>query len=177
LKPYLQVMKRNKKFGLSFLALVLFLPMIHAQDNKAKAMFIYNFIRYIEWPANNSKGEIVVGVYGSSTVYSDLKTLADEHMTSNRPVVVKFIFNTRELSSCNLVFVSEERSDNIDEVYAICKNKAIVLITDKPGMARTYSAINLFDNAGKLGFEVNRKNMEKEGIKVNATLYKLGKEI
>lgn len=39
-----------------------------AQDvnSKIKAIFIYNFTKYIEWPENQKQGDFVIGVLGNS---------------------------------------------------------------------------------------------------------------
>jgi len=151
-----------------------FKPTLKAQDDKFKALFMYNFTKYLEWPSNKQKGDFVIGIFGNSPIISELNIIAGKRKIGNRSIIVKKIVEPAELSSCCIVYLPENRSDKINQVYETCKNKGIVIISDKPGLAKSYSGLNYVKVNGKLNFEINRKHLEAEGIKINAALFSLG---
>jgi len=58
-------------------------------DYKAYTLFIYNFMKYIEWPEAQSKGDFVIAVLGDSPVNKELQTLAAGKKLKGRNIVLK----------------------------------------------------------------------------------------
>lgn len=165
-------MKRN--IWLTFTLLYLFLPHIKCQDDKFKALFMYNFTKYLEWPASKQKGNFVIGVYGTSSIINELSIIAEKRKVGTQQIVVKKISEPSELPSCQIVYVPENRSGKIDEVFETCRGKGVVIISDRPGLAKSHAGINYIKIDGKQNFEINRKHLETEGIKINSALLSLG---
>jgi hypothetical protein len=165
-------MKRN--IWLTFTVLYLFLPHIKCQDDKFKALFMYNFTKYLEWPASKQKGDFVIGVFGTSSIINELSIIAKKRGVGTQQIVVRKISDPGELSSCQIVYVPENRSGKIDEVLETCKGKGVVIISDKPGLAKSHAGINYVKIDGKQNFEINQKHLEVEGIKINSALLSLG---
>ncbi|MBN2613677.1 MAG: YfiR family protein [Bacteroidales bacterium] len=151
--------------------------LLKAQDEKFKALFMYNFTKYLEWPEENIKGDFVIGVFGSSPIIQELMVIAEKKTVSNHPIAVKKIIELEEISKCHIVYVPENKSSRIEEIAQKCSAKGILLITEKEGFAKNFAGINYVKVDGKQNFEINKKNIEGKGIKVNSTLVTLGIEI
>ncbi|HBH48798.1 MAG TPA: hypothetical protein DDX98_09165 [Bacteroidales bacterium] len=163
-----------KKPWLTLLLLVLLLPLSQAQDDKFKALFMYNFTKYLEWPSAKQKGNFVIGVYGGSPIINELNIIAQKRKVGAQQIVVRKISDASQFKDCHIVYVPESRSSRIDEVMQNCSGKGVVLITDMPGMAKTHSGINYIKIDGKQNFEINKKHLEQQEIKINSALLSLG---
>ncbi|MFO7656484.1 MAG: YfiR family protein [Bacteroidales bacterium] len=166
-----------RKFVFILIALCLFIGISKAQDEKFKALYMYNFTKYLEWPLENIKGDFVIGVFGTSPIIQELMIIAEKKTVSNHPIVVKKLIELDEIAKCHIVFVPENKSSRIDEIAQKCSAKGILLITEKEGFAKNFAGINYVKVDGKQNFEINKKNIEGKGIKVNSTLVTLGIEI
>ena len=62
---------------------------------KIKAVFLYNFTKYIEWPEGKREGNFVIGVLGQSPVFSELANSA--HKNNEKPSAVRYL----DIKSCN----------------------------------------------------------------------------
>ena len=164
----------NKKFFI--LLLILFLPKLtgYSQDAKFKALFMYNFTKYLEWPVEKQRGDFIIGIYGASPITPELRIIADKKKVGAQTIVIKEFDSPAGLSNCHILFVPENRSAKIDEIMASCNGKGTVLITDKPGMAKTVAGLNYIKVDGRQSFEINKANLEKQGVKVNSVLLSLG---
>lgn len=145
-----------------------------SQDEKFKALFMYNFTKYIEWPAEKQTGAFIIGVYGSSPIQNELMLIAEKKKVGAQQIQVKQVNTIEEMSKCNFLYVPENKSSKAQEILSNCSGKGTVIITDKPGLAKTVSGINYIQINGKQSFEINRKNLEKQGVKVNSVLMSLG---
>jgi hypothetical protein len=163
-----------KKTWLILLLLVLLMPLSQAQEDKFKAIFMYNFTKYLEWPSSKQHGDFVIGVYGSSPIINELNIIAQKRKVGSQNIVIKRITDVAQLKDCNIVYVPENRSSKIEEVWQHCSGKGVAIITDKPGYAERYSGINYVKINGKQNFEINKKHLESQGIKINSALLSLG---
>ena len=67
-----------RKSTLFIIVLVAFCVSAKAQDEKFKALFMYNFTKYIEWPQTKQSGDFVIGVMGNSAIVSELNAIASK---------------------------------------------------------------------------------------------------
>lgn len=166
-----------RKLTVILLTLCITGKLASAQDEKFKALFMYNFTKYLEWPSDQKKGEFVIGVYGPSPIIQELNIIAEKKTVGNQPIVVRKIIELEDASKCNIIYIPERQSSKIGEIYQKCASRGILIITDKEGMGKTFAGINYIKVNGKQNFEVNRKNIEGKGIKVNSALLELGIEV
>ncbi len=166
-------MKRLMVVCLFFFAVQL----IHAQEEKFKAVFMYNFTRYLDWPAEKKTGDFIIGVYGSSPIIDELNIIAQKKKVGAQQIVVKKISSPDEFKNCNIVYLPENKSSEISVVSRGCSSPGVVLITNQAGLAQTHSCINYVKIDGKQNFEINKTRLEKQGIKVNSALLSLGIQV
>ncbi|MBC7865885.1 MAG: YfiR family protein, partial [Bacteroidia bacterium] len=60
-------------------------------DYKAYTLFVYNFMKYVEWPPANSSGDFIVGVLGESQILKELQGLAATKKIKGRNIIIKKI--------------------------------------------------------------------------------------
>jgi hypothetical protein len=97
----------NFKFLLLFFCTAFFLykPDIKAQDDKFKSIFIYNFTKLIEWPAEKQTSEFIITVYGNSGILSELQAIASKMKVTNKPIVIKQITSLSQISATHILYI------------------------------------------------------------------------
>lgn len=145
-----------------------------AQDEMFKALFMYNFTKDIEWPPSHRTGEFVVAVLGSSAIVDELNKIAAAKKVGSQPIVVRKINSVAEISKCNMLFITPGKSNELSAAVSATSGKSVLIITDKEGMAKAGSCINLVKVDGKQKFEINPKAIAGQGLKVTSFLTSLG---
>jgi hypothetical protein len=163
-----------RKTVLAIFALLLIATSTRAQDEKFKALFMYNFTKYIEWPQAKQSGDFVIGVLGSSAIIDELNAIAERKTVGSQSIKVKQVSTSDDLTKMHILFVPENQSGHVDAIIEKVNGKGVVLITDKPGLAKAKSGINYINEGGKQKFEVSNKHLSEEGVKVSAQLLTLG---
>jgi len=146
------------------------LTVSQAQVAKMKAVFIYNFTKYIEWPASYKSGSFVITVLGKSPMFDELKKMSTTRSVGNQKIEVKNIQTLGELTKCHILFVSETNSAQFQSIIAKIGNGSTLIITEKNGMALQGSAINFVNIGNNQKYELNKKNLTNRGLQVNSTL-------
>lgn len=148
-----------------------------AQDEKFKALFMYNFTKYIEYPASKQAGNFVIAVIGDSPIIGELQTIAERKTVGQQKIEVKKISASDDVTKCHIVFVPDSKSSDAATIAGKLTGKGVVLITDKPGLGKSVAGINYVSNAGKQSFEVNQSHLKEHGVNVASTLLTLGKVV
>lgn len=137
---------------------------------KIKAVYLYNFSKYVEWPDNYKNGSFVVTVVGSnSALLSELDKMAQKKVGS-QAISIKSISSCSSLEKSNIVFLPSESSGQIAEVINKLKGQSTLVVTEKPGLTKQGAAINFVIKDNKQLFELSKTNAERYKLKISSNL-------
>ena len=143
-----------------------------AQEEKFKAIFIYNFTKYINWPPNT--GNFVINILGNDAIINEIEGIASKKTVGNTQIETKRVNSTAEIANCQILFITAGKMDMLAEAFLVAKRKKILLITEKPNAIKNGSCINFVIRDGKLTFEISKSNIELCGLEVSSDLLKMG---
>lgn len=140
---------------------------------RIKAMFIYNFTRYVEWPTNYKQGNFVIGVMGNGSLLNELSKMASTKLAGVQTIEVKSFSSIASITKCHMLIVPSDVNINLGDVISKVKNHSTLVITEKAGMAKQGAAINFVVQNNKQAFELNKSNAESHDLKVSSNLLTL----
>ncbi|TAJ12312.1 YfiR family protein [Marinilabiliaceae bacterium JC017] len=167
----------KKKILLVVLLLGYFIRPGNAQNEKFKALFIFNFTKHIEWRGGNPSEDFVIAVYGNSEVIDALQTIAKTKAVGNKKIKVVKVTSPDDLPDCKILYLPPSKSNRLDDVLPHYQKGQTLIVTDKPGLSQKGASINLIEVNGKQKFEISKSNIEKQGLKVTSSLLSLGIEV
>lgn len=169
-----------KKIGkLLFLALVFIIgssTVSNAQDYaatsyKIQTIFMYNFSKYIEWPADAAKGDFVIGVIGPDELVDEINKMATAKSTSERKFVVKQINNPSEVSNLHILLVASAENQHLAAAISKAEGSHTLVVSQSDGAITKGSCINfLVTSEGKLQYELNIEKIQSKGLKIASNL-------
>src|SRR5690349_18266565 len=92
-----------------------------SDEYKIKAVFLYNFAQFVEWPEkafSQTEPALVIGVLGSDPFGTYLDETVRGEMINNMPLVVKRYVNVSEVSVCHILFVSKVAKENPEAIVS-----------------------------------------------------------
>lgn len=149
----------------------------YAQEKnyKAYSVYVYNFIKYIEWPEESKKGDFVIAVIGNSPITAELKTLAATKKANGQTIIIKQFATIAEVDHCQILYISSGKSSSLKEAIEKTKNMSALLIAEREGLAKKGAGINFVTLEDEtLKFEVNKKVIEAHNLKIPKVLVSLG---
>jgi len=163
-----------KKIFLTAMA-VLFASVAYMQTTipKAQTLFIFNFSRLIEWPANYKTGPFVIGVLGASEISAELEAYTKGKKVGTQEINIVRYKTPQEISVCHILFVPFSKTKQIPEVLGLMSGKSTLIITEKSGALNEGSAINFVIIEDKMKFELKPENASKYGIKFSSKLQEM----
>ena len=137
---------------------------------KIKAVYIYNFTKYIEWPQEYRKETFVIGVLGDTPLTEELTKMAASKKVLGQSILVKKYNSSNDINKCHILYISSGSSTPFSSVVGKIKDFSTLLVTDTPGMASKGSAINFVIMQNRQKFELNESNAAKYKLKVSNSL-------
>jgi hypothetical protein len=158
------------KYSILFLVIVTGFSFQQNYDTNAKikAVFLYNFTRYFEWPENKKAGNFQIEVVGSNTsLVKELNDLAQKKQVGNQKIEVLNTPAYNGKSKPHMLFLLPDASKALNEVSSKLKGKGTLIITEKEGAAKTGAVINFVVIENKQKFEFSKNSAVKAGLKTS----------
>ena len=133
------------------------------------SMMVFNFVKYVQWPADNNK-EFIIGVVGNSDMYNTLTTWYAGKAKGAKTYVIKKFNNAAEVTDCQVLFIDRSKSNEFEAVNNKVKGKGTLVVTDRNGLGSKGSCINFKTVDEKLRFELNQQAIEASNLKVAGAL-------
>lgn len=145
------------------------------KNYKAYSVYVYNFIKYIEWPEESKKGDFIIAIIGNSPISAELKTLAATKKANGQTIVIKQFATVAEVDRCQILYISAGKSSVLKEAIEKTKNMSALMIAEREGLAKKGAGINFVTlEDDTLKFEVNKKVIEAHNLKIPKVLFSLG---
>lgn len=149
------------------------------EENEIKAAFIYNFLKFVEWPAasfseNDSKLKICLL---EECDLCEKVNLIDGKMAAQRLIVVQQHSKKSNFNECNVLIICSEDEEVVRKHLQRVVNQPVLTIGVGKNFARLGGVIGLFTVAGKVRFSINLKEAEASGLQISSQLLKLAVEV
>jgi hypothetical protein len=140
-----------------------------ADSQVFKSLFVYNFIKNIQWPAQPAS--IQIGIVGDDeSAFQAFDKMAKAKSKEGQQIIIRK-FAEQDTSLPEVVYIpSGVSGDKTRSVIDKLKSKMTVLITEESDWVQkgAFISFKVLDN--KLRFQINKDVFEKTGIKISSNL-------
>jgi hypothetical protein len=146
------------------------------REYQLKAAFLYNFTRFVEWPAQrfpDAETPILIGVLGRDPFGGELERIVSGRKVNGRSIVVRRVSAESEMSALHLLFVPAGEENRAELMALIAGHPAVVTVGESERFATLGGMITFVPEADKVRFTINLGGAEQSGLKLSAQLLKL----
>ncbi len=165
--------QKNKLTAKLIFVLFFTLNGLFAQERSIEdihSMMVFNFIKYVQWPAQDKSNEFIIGVVGNDEVFNKLSTWYGGKPNGTKTYVIKKFASANEVTDCQLVYIDKSKSNDFEAIEVKLKGKNTLVVTNKNGLGAKGSCINFKTVEDKLRFELNKNAIEAANLKVSSSL-------
>lgn len=149
-----------------------FAQSLSSREYEIKAAYLYNFIKYVDWPT--TKDTITIGVLGGNPFGEALAPLNGK-MAKGKRIIVKELGSAREAQNCQMIFVSSSEKQRLQEIFENSKSAHVLTVGEMQGFAQGGGIINFIEENNKVRFEINEEAAHRTGLTISSELLKLAK--
>jgi hypothetical protein len=146
------------------------------EEYRVKAAFLYNFAKFVEWPAQSFKGPddpIAICVAGQNPFGHMLEETVKGKTLEGRPFVVRNLPDAKQAGGCHVLFVSSSERKKVGSILESIRTPGVLTVGESEGFAMDGGVINFKLESGKVRLEINPDAAAKAGLSIRSNLLSL----
>ena len=165
--------------------LLLILPptLLHGQNKTAseyqvKAVFLYNFTQFVDWPHetfNSPEEPFVIGIIGDDPFGSNLSEAIAGEKFGNHPIVIKHFRKTEEIENCQMLYINSDDQEEVENILTSISKKNILTISDAPAFNKWGGIIQFYIENNKIRLRINVERSKAAGLSISSKLLNVAK--
>jgi hypothetical protein len=142
-------------------------------EYQVKAAFLFNFLKFIEWPATAGDGPWVIGVLGADPFGEALDQTVSGKIVNGRSVEIRRYSRLGDVKDCNILFISRAALGRT----GIPVQPGLLTVGETPGFLASGGIVNFYLEENRVHFEIRPALARATGLRVSSQLLKLGRPL
>jgi hypothetical protein len=168
-----------------------------SEEYQVKAAFLYNFIKFIDWPREkmaDGNEVITIGIIGKDPFGKAFRPIENKQV-KGRDVIIKRFKGLKEpedskeknksaphqqieeLKKCHLLFICRSEKQKLKEILNIVKDHHVLTVADTEGFLEAGNIIEFVMVERKVRFEINMVAGKQAKLKIRSQLLRLAEKI
>lgn len=165
------------RFACVWLALAVVQGSARAQsagEYELKAVFLYKFAGFVQWLDDSGKGAICIGVLGQDPFGTVLNVVIDGKNVNNRNFTVRRSGNARDLTSCQIVFISSSEKPRLRAILNQLQPD-VLTVGDLPGFCEAGGVIGFELVDHRVRLRINLEAAQRDRLQISSKLLNLAR--
>ena len=141
-----------------------------------KAVFLYNFCRFIEWPKSefaSPNDPIIIAVIGDDPFGHLLEEAIHGETVRGRSIKIQRYRNSDSIGHCHLLFISQSESRRMDTILAAVSGKSVVTVGETDAFLDQGGMIALTAERNRIGLHINPSLLRAANLDVSSKLLRV----
>ena len=144
-------------------------------EYQVKAVFLYNFTKFVEWPADAFKSPsepVAICVLGQAPFGDSLEMAARGKATATRGVVIRVV-DPLHLNQCHILFMSASERRRSASILGGLRTLSILTVGETDGFTAEGGVINLKLESQRVRIEINLDAAAQARLQISSKLLSL----
>lgn len=145
-------------------------------EYRVKAVFVYNFTQFIDWPADafeNPQDPLIIGVLGPNPFGTSLDEAVTGEKVGNHPIQVRYYKEVSEINNCHILYINLNQEEEIKRIINALRGRSTVIINDHQEFPRWGGTIRFFINENKVNLVINTAAARAARLRVSSKLLRV----
>ncbi len=149
----------------------------HARsEQEIKAVYLYNFLKFVTWPDLPSNSPFSLCVLGEDIVNDRLKNLAGQPVTGEA-ISIHFLNKPSSEQQCNALFIGESEKKFIKEIVQFYSKTPTLTISSVDNFIQSGGMIGFITQGNLIRFNINLKQARQTQLSISSKLLELAIEV
>ena len=142
-------------------------------EYQLKAVFLFNFAHFVEWPATafpRENAPFVIGVLGKDPFGRDLDDVVRGEAVDRHPFAVERYASVADIRDCQILFIPASELAHLDGILASLKGHSVLTVTDADGPAPRGVIIGLFRHDNRIRLRIDLEAAKAGNLTISSKL-------
>jgi hypothetical protein len=149
-------------------------------EYEVKAAFLFNFTKFVEWPASSfedSHSPIVLGILGEDPFGDSLARIIAGQKVQGRSLIIRKKHFGDDLRLCHVLFVSSSEREHRAQILGSIPSASVLTVSDMEGFAAAGGVMQFVTQDSRVRFIVNLDAVAQNRLHFSAKLLALAQVI
>ena len=148
---------------------------LDAPRSLVKAVFLFNFARFTEWPASVSSGPLTLCVLGDPEVASRLDSLIGDRSINGRDVSVASLATFQIIRSCHLLFIAGDDKARTAGALDAVATLPVFTVSDSERFLHSRGVAAIYTEEDRVRFSINPDALTRAGLRMSSKVLGLAR--
>ncbi|HWA24143.1 MAG TPA: YfiR family protein [Lacunisphaera sp.] len=142
-------------------------------EYQLKAVFLFNFAQFVEWPPaafEAADSPLVIGILGDDPFGPVLDETVRGEKIGPRPLAVRRYKRAGDIDACHILFISRSEEVHIVQVATELRDRPILTVSDIEGAARRGVMIRFITENRRIRLRINLESARAAGLTISSKL-------
>lgn len=140
-------------------------------EYRVKAAYLFNFVKFVEWPGTAPPGPIVVCIAGRNVFGEVLDETIRGETIDGRPLVTRVLLEPAH--GCHVVFVP--RGAATGAYLQAARGAPVLTVGESDTFIAAGGMVNFILDGGNVRFEIDARKAEAAGLRISSRLLRLAR--
>jgi len=150
---------------------------VKAGVHELKSAYIFNFIRFTDWPQVSGASAIKLHVINDAAIESIMQTIAEKQVAKQIGLQVDACATDACVQESSVLYIGKSSGADYQRQLRLIADRPVLTISDIPGFASQGGMIEIKYHNKKLTFVVNLQAVQRAGLYISAQLLQLGEVV
>ncbi len=148
------------------------------EEHLIKAAFVYNFMKFVEWPSSTSDGgpSLSICILGTGPMREALLSLSGKKI-GDRTLTVDTCMDMRELRECDVLFITISEKGRLNKILDAIRGASILTISDMDHFVVRGGLIGMITENKRIRFAINLRSARSASLRISSRLLKLASKV
>jgi hypothetical protein len=151
-----------------------------SKEFQLKAVFLYKFALYTEWPTAafaSTNSPLVIGILGSDPFGDYLDQTVRGEVVGGRRLIVQRFGSVGEIRACHILYIGPSERTHLGPILAGLRGKPMLTVTDIEGGALQGVMVRFLTERARIRFRINLEAAKAANLSLSAKLLQVAEVV
>jgi hypothetical protein len=151
-----------------------------ASDHAVKAAYIYNFAKFVEWPAasfGDASTAMRFCILNDPSFGEELNRIVAGKLIASRPVEVVHVQDGGRSRNCQVLYINSVQSRQTRRVIEVLRGASVLTVGESDDFLEDGGVIDFVLQDDRIHFHINRKSANDAGLRISSRLLAVARRV
>jgi hypothetical protein len=146
-----------------------------SKEYKVKAVFLFNFTQFIEWPSaafTSAGSPFIIGILGDDPFGVSMEETVQNEKVGGHPLVVQRYHDIKDMRTCHILFVNSKDPEKIKESLLVAGRNTLT-VSDADGFVKMGGMIRFVTDNNKIRLQVYPDAAKAAELQISSKLLRV----
>jgi hypothetical protein len=144
-----------------------------ANEYQVKAVFLFNFAEFVEWPPGmfpDAQSPVVIGILGKDPFGQIMDEAVRGERVNNRPLVIQRYVRIEDVGLCHILFISQSETSRLGDILASLSGRSVLTVSDAEHFSMLGGMIRFVMENSKVRLRINLQAAKLAHLTISSKL-------